>query len=106
MAVTCTWSVPETEYETTTGGIQVIHWRCRGVEAVTGTAATRYGTTSHDPDPAAPGFIPYADVTEADAIGWAQSELDVATIEQAVADEIALQDNPIVATGTPWGTAT
>lgn len=102
MAITYNWTVPTTEYDTATGGITIIHWRCNGIDDTTGTTGSSYGTTSHQPDPDAAGFIPYADVTEADAIGWAQGQLDVAAVEQAVANQIDEQDNPTVSSGTPW----
>jgi len=100
MAVTYTWSVANTEYETATGGITVVHWRCTGVDG--DYSASNYGTTSHSPDPSSGSFIAYDSVTEADAIGWAKAQLDVDAIEAAIAAKIAADQNPTSASGLPW----
>jgi hypothetical protein len=100
MAVTYTWTIANTEYETATGGITVIHWRCTGVDG--DYSASSYGTTSHSPDPSSGSFIAYANVTEANAIEWAKGQLDAAAIEAAIADKIAADQNPTSASGTPW----
>ena len=108
MAVTYTWSVANTERNLSDGGITVIHWRCTGSEtvgsgddAVTYTASS-YGTTSHTPDADAADFIAYDSVTEANAISWAQAELDQSAIETAIADDIAAQKTPTTGDGVPW----
>ena len=100
MAVTYTWSVANTEYDTATGGITVIHWRCTGVDG--DYSASQYGTTSHTPDPDAADFIAYDSVTEANAISWAQAALDQTAIETAIADDIAAQKTPTTGDGVPW----
>ena len=100
MAVTYTWSVANTEYDTATGGITVIHWRCTGVDG--DYSASSYGTTSHEYDASDAGFIAYDSVTEANAIEWAKAQLDVDAIEQAIAGKIAAEQNPTTAAGVPW----
>ena len=100
MAITYTWSVPMTERNLADGGITVIHWRCTGVDG--DYTASSYGTTSHTPDADADGFISYDNVTEADAIGWAQAALDQSAIEQAIADKINAEQNPTTGSGLPW----
>ena len=47
----------------------------------------------------------YADVTEADAIGWAKDALgeeQVTAIEENIASQIALMKTPTTATGVSW----
>ena len=100
MAVTYTWSALNTEYDTATGGITVIHWRCDGVDG--DYSASSYGTTSHEYDASDAGFIAYDSVTEANAIEWAKAQLDADAIEQAIADKIAAEQNPTSAAGVPW----
>lgn len=100
MAVTFNWSVANTEYDTATGGITVIHWRVTGVDG--DYSASSYGTTSHEYDASDAGFIAYDSVTEADAIGWAKDQLDADAIEQAIADKIYAEQNPTTAAGVPW----
>ena len=48
---------------------------------------------------------PYADITEAQAIGWAKDALGadiVASIEENIASKISAQANPTTASGVPW----
>ena len=48
---------------------------------------------------------PYADVTEADAIGWAKDALgeeQVTAIEASIASQIDLKANPTTASGVPF----
>ena len=100
MAVTFNWSVANTEYDTATGGITVIHWRCTGVDG--DYSASSYGTTSHEYDASDADFIAYDSVTEANAIEWAKAALDADAVEQAIADKIAAEQNPTSGSGLPW----
>ena len=100
MAVTYTWSVANTERNLSDGGITVIHWRCDGVDG--DYSASSYGTTSHEYDASDAGFIAYDSVTEANAIEWAKAQLDADAVEQAIADKIAVEQNPTSAAGVPW----
>ena len=100
MAVTYTWSVANTEFDLPSKGITIIHWRCTGVDG--DYTASSYGTTSHTYDADAADFVAYDDVTEAQAIGWAQAALDQSAIEQAIADKIGAEQNPTTGAGVPW----
>jgi hypothetical protein len=100
MAVTYTWSVANTEYDTAT----VVSPSSTGVATgVDGDhSASSYGTTSHEYDASDAGFIAYDSVTEANAIEWAKAQLDADAVEQAIADKIAAEQNPTSAAGVPW----
>ena len=100
MALTYTWSIPAVESSTATGGITTIHWVCTGVDGDHSCAS--YGTTSHTPDASASDFIAYADVTEANAIAWAQGALDKAAIEANIKVDVDNQKTPTTAIGQPW----
>ena len=100
MAVTFNWSVANTEYDTATGGITVIHWKVTGVDG--DYSASSYGTTSHTPDADADGFIAYDNVTEANCIAWAQAEANQADVEAAIAAKIEADKTPTSAAGVPW----
>ena len=100
MAVTYTWSVPNTERNLSDGGITIIHWRCTGVDG--DYTASSYGTTSHTYDADAADFVAYDSVTEAQAIGWAQAALDQSAIETAISDDITAQKTPTTGDGVPW----
>jgi len=100
MAITYTWSVANTEFDLPSKGITIIHWRCTGVDG--DYTASSYGTTSHTYDADAADFVEYDDVTEAQAIGWAQAALDQSAIETAIANNIAEQKTPTTGDGVPW----
>lgn len=100
MAVTYTWTIPTVERNLSDGGITIIHWRCTGVDG--DYSSSSYGTTGHEPDADAEGFIAYDDVTEANCIAWAQAALDKDAIETAIADDIAVQKTPTTGSGQPW----
>ena len=100
MAVTYTWTIPTVERTLSDGGINVIHWRCTGVDG--DHSASSYGTTGHEPDASADGFIAYDSVTEANCIAWAQSALDKDAIEAALAAKIEADKTPTSGAGTPW----
>lgn len=99
-----TWAIEQLERNTSDGGVIIAHWRVTESEAVgeeTYTASS-YGTCGFTPDSSASDYIAYADLTEADVIGWCQSELDQAGIEAALTANIAEQKTPTTADGVPW----
>ena len=97
---TYTWTIAQCEHEVATGGITVAHWR---VSAVDGDySASAYGTAGFTPDPEAEGFIPYADLTEADVLVWVWASVDKDETEANLAAQIDAQKNPVTAAGTPW----
>jgi hypothetical protein len=51
------------------------------------------------------GFTPYANITEAQAIGWVKDSLgeeQVASTEASIADQIEESKAPLISTGVPW----
>lgn len=100
MAITYTWQIANMERNTADDGVVVVHWRCDGVDG--DHTASSYGTTSHTPDPDSEGFIAYADLTEADVLGWVHGSVDKDATEAAIAAKIDAMANPTTATGTPW----
>ena len=106
MAVT--WTISTLERNTSDDGVVVAHWRASdsevvgtGDEAVTHSGSS-YGTCSFTPDSSADGYTAYADITEDQAIGWVQDDVDTDAIEASIAAQIADSKAPVVATGTPW----
>ena len=76
MAITNTWSVSDMQHTDATGGVFLVYWSC--VAASDGTpsyTATEGGKLRCEPDPSAPGYIAYADLTEADVLGWVYNSL-------------------------------
>ena len=103
-----TWSIGTLERQLVDGEhtdvVTVIHWNVTDseVDGDNTYSGRCYGTVGL----AAPGdsFTPYADITEADAIGWCKAALgdQVAAYEDSVASQIALEKNPVNGTGVPW----
>ena len=100
MAVTYTWTIPTCEHDIASGGINVIHWRCSGVDG--DYSASSYGTVGLTPDASEPDFTPYADVTEAQAQGWVWENVSQDDTEASIAAKIDTQQNPTEASGNPW----
>ena len=101
MTIAYNWNISETNYETANGFITTAHWQCTAVDGE--YTASIYATCSWaDGTPT----IPYASVTMQEVLDWCwTSGVDKAATESALAANIALQKNPVTATGTPWGTA-
>ena len=101
MAVT--WPISTLE-RNTDDGVVVAHWRASDSETVGEVehSGSSYGTCGFTPDSTAEGYTPYADVTEAQAIGWVKADVDGDAIEASIASQIAESKAPAVATGTPW----
>ena len=96
-----TWIIATCEHDVATGGISVAHWRCNAADG--DFAASAYGTCGFTPDPSAPGFKPYDQVTEDEVLGWCwNAGVDKDTTEAALATNINMQQNPTTASGTPW----
>jgi hypothetical protein len=96
-----TWTITQCDRLTSDNFITVAHWTATAVDG--DYAASIYSTCSW-----APGTptIPHADVTEAEVLQWCwDSGVDKDATEAALAQNIALQKNPVTATGTPWTAA-
>ena len=107
MAIEYTWTIGQLEYNNDSNqGVVIAHWRCTGAETVgedTYTASS-YSTQSFTPDPEADGYIAYADLTEADVLGWIwnQSEDWKTNVETSIANNIESQKTPATLSGRPW----
>ena len=117
MAITCTWSVSDMQHTDATGGVFLVYWSC--VAASDGTpsyTATEGGKLRCDPDPSSSDYIPYADLTENDVLGWVYNSLieGEETADEAKARIEANRQGKVdaqvarktaEATGTPWAAA-
>jgi predicted sugar kinase len=99
------WKINTLDRDLTQGDneniITQIHWTASDSDA-DGNTGSSYGsvgvTLVGTP-------TPYADVTEADAIGWAKDALgdeQVTAIEASIASQIDAQANPTTANGVSW----
>ena len=76
MAITTTWSVQDMQRTDADGVVFLVYWSC--VAASDGTpsyTATEGGKLRCEGDPTSPDFIPYADLTENDVLGWVYDSL-------------------------------
>ncbi len=98
-----TWTISTLERNTSDDGVIVAHWRASDVDG--DHSGSSYGTCSFTPDSSADGFIPYADITEAQAINWCKDSMGeetVTAVEDSIAAQIADSKAPAITTGTPW----
>ena len=104
-----TWTISTLDRQLVDGDrtdvVTVIHWNVTDseVDGDNTYSGRCYGTVAL----AAPGdsFTPYADITEAQAIGWCKAALgddEVASLEANVANQIDQQKNPTTGEGVPW----
>jgi len=96
-----TWTITQTDYQTANGFIFTAHWTATAVDE--GYTASIWSTCSWaDGTPT----IPYADVTMQEVLDWCYAAgVDKDSTEAALAQQIALQKNPVTAQGTPWSQA-
>jgi hypothetical protein len=89
------------EREVSNGFVTTAHWTASAVDG--DYTASIYSTCSW-----AEGtpVVPYADLTQETVLNWVWANgVDKQATEDALAANIALQKNPVTATGTPWGQA-
>ena len=99
------WTIPSMDRDLKSGDneniITTIHWRASDEDA-DGNTGSSYGSVGVTlvGTPKA-----YADVTEADAIGWAKDALgadEVKNIEDNIASQISAMKTPATASGVSW----
>lgn len=97
---TITWSISQLDRNAADGGVTVAHWR---VTAEDGEyTASAYGTAGFTPDASAPGFKPYASLTEGDVLAWVWGSVDKAAAEASLEAQIETQKTPVTLNGLPW----
>jgi hypothetical protein len=93
-----TWNVVQTNYNTSDKFITTVHYT---VNAVDGEfQSSSYGTvgfTQEEMD-----YVPFADLTQEQVVGWVQAALDKDEIEANLAAQITAQKNPVQQSGLPW----
>jgi len=107
MAITNTWNIQQLnaypEYEGEPDVVFTVHWTLNGTDgtyvgSVYGSSGVMFTEGST--------FTPYADLTEAQVIGWVKDALgeeSVARYEANVAQQIEDQiDPPVVTPPLPW----
>ena len=75
MAITTTWNVSDMTHKDSDGGVFLVYW---SLTATDGTySAQEGGKLRCTADPSASDYIAYADLTEANVLGWVYSSLIV-----------------------------
>jgi myo-inositol-hexaphosphate 3-phosphohydrolase len=93
------WNVVQMDRLTSDGFVVTVHYT---VNAVDGEfTASTYGTVGYT-EQQGEQYIPYADLTEAEVVGWVQESLGKDTVEESLAAQIEAQKNPVQETGLPW----
>ena len=111
---TTTWVIEWMQTTPTTANpaevVLTAGWRCNGTDTV-GTPAVVYNATAYStcsfPQPAEGGaFTPYADLTQAQVLGWCWNNgVDKDATEASVQQQIDQQINPpVIQPPLPWAT--
>ena len=92
------WTIVQTNYNTSDKFITTVHYT---VNAVDGDyTASTYGTVGYTQGKGS--YVPYADLTEAQVVGWVQESLGKDTVEAGLTAQIEAQKNPVQEAGVPW----
>jgi len=84
MAITNTWSVTDMQHTDADGGVFLIYWSMDAANVtgqdsegndITDYTASEGGKLRCEYDASAAGYIAYADLTEADVLGWVYTSL-------------------------------
>ena len=114
MAITTTWSVSNMTHKDSDGGVFLVYWSLIAQSDGTPSySAQEGGKLRCTADPSASDYIAYADLTEADVLGWVYDSLIVgdetaveakARIEAERTAKVQKQIDAAAttATGVPW----
>ena len=105
MTATFNWTIAQCDRELADGGIITAYWRVNATQTLEDVefTASSYGTCGFTPDPESGDYTPYADVTEAEVLGWCWANgVDQESIEESLQANIDLQMNPVIVSGVPW----
>ena len=96
--MTTTWTISQLDRRTSDGFVTTAHWQATAVDG--DYSASIYSTCSWSEGQPT---VPYASLTQDQVLGWCwTSGVDKAATEAALAQNIAMQKNPVSAAGVPW----
>jgi len=102
---TFNWTIAQLDCIPELDGVQdyvvTVHWRY-GI--TNGTYSTDiYGAQGFPQSPESENFIPFAELTEADVIGWLENSLDVPSMQTNLTTALDnIINPPIVSPPLPW----
>ena len=100
--MTIEFKISNLDRDTADGFVTTAHWTASKTEG--DFSAGSYGSVGFTKEDGV-NLIPYADLTEITVIGWVEDSLGAETLtamESAFDAQIAEQQAPSKATGTPW----
>lgn len=107
MANTYTWTINSmVSYPQSDGMTDVvvtINWTCTGTDGTYNGALAGVTNVALDPNAA---YVPYADLTEAQVIGWVENTLGVdgiASVQAVIDNQITTAANVPTILPNPWG---
>lgn len=94
---TVSWTISTLDRDVATGFVKTAHWQATAVDgehtaSIYSTASWADGTVN----------IAYDALTPETVLGWVWESVDKSATEAALAANIALQKNPVQASGVPW----
>jgi len=105
MANTYTWKVGQCDRVLETGVITTLHYTVNATDEDGTYSVGAYGSIGLEA-PDASDMVAYDNVTEAQAVSWAQAAIGgadkVAEIHAALDAQLAEKRTPTTGTGTPW----
>ncbi len=100
--MTIQFKIANLDRDTADGFVTTVHWTAS--KTSNDFSAGSYGTVGFTKEDGV-NLIPYADLTESVVIGWVEAALGAETLaamEASYDAQIAEQQAPTKATGTPW----
>lgn len=101
MTIEYNWTISNIERTNDdTKGVMTVHYRVDAVDGEESIGA--YGTTAHQPNPEAEGFVAFADLTQEIVLGWVWEQVDKDKVEEQLAEALAVKLNPPTVAELPW----
>jgi hypothetical protein len=95
---TYTWNIVNLDRNTSDGFVITAHYTVFATDGVYN--ASTYGTVGYTQEEKS--YKPYADLTQAEVIGWVQESLGKDTVEASLTEQIEALKNPVQEAGLPW----
>jgi len=105
MAITTTWQVNTMERDLSDGHVNKVIYRVKGMDGETEKDRATGEVNFTKPSSLPSDFVAYDKLDEATVLGWVKTALgadEVAAIEKAIEDKIAIINTPVTATGKPF----
>ena len=105
MAISKTWQVNTMERDISDGHVNKVIYRVKGMDGDTEKDRATGEVSFTKPSSLPSDFVAYDKLDEATVLGWVKTAIgadEVAAIEKAIEDNIAIINTPVTATGKPF----